>query len=272
MKPSINEMLFTAAASFRESAVRRAFLQFACHGDEARLKRLEEMLEIQQDAEDFFDLQPAAGETDQSTGEGDTTLDARIGPYHLIDRLGAGGCGVVYLAEQREPVKRKVALKIVRLGMDTESVIARFGAERQALALMDHPNIARVLDAGATGSGRPYFVMELVDGERITDFCKARDLDLRQRLEMFVQVCQAIQHAHQKGVIHRDIKPSNVLVREHDGVPVPKVIDFGIAKATAGGAGDDATFTSFDQFLGTPASMSPTAPCKALAKWWSTMM
>jgi serine/threonine protein kinase len=257
MNPSINEMLFTAAATFRESAVRRAFLQFACQGDEARLKQLEEMLEIQQDAEDFFDLQPTAVETAALTGEEDSGLDARIGPYHLIDRLGAGGCGVVYLAEQREPVKRKVALKIVRLGMDTESVIARFNLEREALALMDHPNIARVLDGGATASGRPYFVMELVDGEKITDFCDRKCLGIRARLELFILICDAIQHAHQKGVIHRDIKPSNVLIREHDGRAEPKVIDFGIAKATGTGLDAEGTVTAAGQFIGTPAYMSP---------------
>ncbi|MCW1922779.1 serine/threonine protein kinase [Luteolibacter arcticus] len=257
MNPSINEMLFTAAANFRESAVRRAFLQFACHGDEARLKRLEEMLEIQEDAEDFFDLQPVAPAMNEFTGEGEAGLDARIGPYHLIDRLGAGGCGVVYLAEQREPVKRKVALKIVRLGMDTESVIARFNLEREALAMMDHPNIARVLDGGATPSGRPYFVMELVDGEKITDYCDRKRLGIRARLELFTLVCEAIQHAHQKGVIHRDIKPSNVLVREHDGRAEPKVIDFGIAKATGGGLDAEGTVTMAGQIIGTPAYMSP---------------
>jgi len=171
--------------------------------------------------------------------------------------MGSGGCGVVYLAAQDEPVERKVALKIIRLGMDTENVIARFEKEREALALMDHPNIARVLDAGTTVSSRPYFVMELVDGEKITDFCDLHRLGLRQRLELFCQVCDAIQHAHQKGVIHRDIKPSNVLVRSHEGSPVSKVIDFGIAKATAGNLEFDSTHTRSGNFIGTPAYMSP---------------
>ncbi|MEK7953151.1 serine/threonine protein kinase [Luteolibacter soli] len=257
MIPSINEMLFTAAASFRESAVRRAFLKFACQGDAARLRQLEEMLEIQQDAEDFFDLEPAEVETVDSPAEEESGLGACIGPYHLIDRLGAGGCGVVYLAEQREPVKRKVALKIVRLGMDTENVVARFNLEREALALMDHPNIARVLDGGATPSGRPYFVMELVDGERITAFCDRKHLGIRARLDLFTLVCEAIQHAHQKGVIHRDIKPSNVLVRELEGRAEPKVIDFGIAKAAAGSLDAEGTMTLSGQLIGTPAYMSP---------------
>jgi tetratricopeptide (TPR) repeat protein len=166
--------------------------------------------------------------------------------------------GVVYLAEQEEPVRRRVALKVIKLGMDTRSVIARFEAERQALALMDHPNIARVLDAGATDAGRPYFVMELVRGRRITEYCDREHLPTRQRLELFIQVCRAIQHAHQKGVIHRDIKPSNILITLHDGVPVPKVIDFGIAKATSDQRLTDKTlFTALEQFIGTPAYMSP---------------
>ncbi len=234
----------------------RAFLDHACRDEPEMRRRIDEMLELRETAEDFFEFEPEP-ESEAAEGKDEGGLGARIGRYRLIERIGAGGCGAVYLAEQLEPVQRKVALKVVRLGMDTESVIARFEMERQALASMDHPNIARVLDAGATGSGRPFFVMELVDGEKITDFCDSNRLGLRERLELFVQVCQAIQHAHQKGVIHRDIKPSNVLVRWHDGVAVPKVIDFGIAKAATGGLGGDSTFTAFDQFLGTPAYMSP---------------
>ena len=164
---------------------------------------------------------------------------------------------MVYMAEQEEPVRRRVALKIIKLGMDTKSVIARFEAERQALAMMDHPNIARVLDAGATETGRPYFVMELVRGVKITEYCDQNNLDTRQRLDLFIQICHAIQHAHQKGIIHRDIKPSNVLVTLHDGVPVPKVIDFGIAKATEARLTDKTLFTAYEQIIGTPAYMSP---------------
>ncbi|MCW1885440.1 protein kinase [Luteolibacter flavescens] len=255
--PSINRLLFVAASNFSTAEERRAFLEFACRGDEARLKRLEVLLEARGEAEEFFEFQPAVEPVQETPGEGEGGLGARIGPYRLIDRLGAGGCGVVYLAEQQEPVKRKVALKIIRLGMDTESVIARFAMEREALALMDHPNIARVLDAGTTASGRPFFAMELVDGERITDYCDRKRLDLRERLELFTRVCDAIQHAHQKGVIHRDIKPSNVLVRDHDGRAEPKVIDFGIAKATAGGFEGDVTYTKLGQLVGTPSYMSP---------------
>jgi len=181
----------------------------------------------------------------------------RIGRYKLLQPVGEGGCGVVYMAEQTEPVRRRVALKVIKLGMDTKQVIARFEAERQALALMDHPNIAKVLDAGATEAGRPYFVMELVRGIKITEFCDEKSVPTADRLKLFTQVCQAIQHAHQKGVIHRDIKPSNILVTVNDGVPVPKIIDFGIAKATAGPLTDKTFFTAFEQFIGTPAYMSP---------------
>ena len=261
MEPQIEKLLFVTASSLVEASDRRAFLDFVCHGDEELRKELEELLEVQRDADELFELQPEMtpptaplkGARDAAEGE----LGARIGPYRLIDRLGSGGCGVVYLAEQTEPVRRKVALKIIRLGLDTENVITRFAMEREALALMDHPNIARVLDAGSTASGRPYFVMELVDGDRITEFCDTNRLDLRERLQLFISVCEAIQHAHQKGVIHRDIKPSNVLVRQHDGKVVPKVIDFGIAKATAGDPGAEVTFTRTGQLMGTPAYMSP---------------
>src|SRR5688572_26115728 len=148
----------------------------------------------------------------------------KIGHYKLLQKIGEGGCGTVYMAEQEEPVRRRVALKVIKLGMDTREVIARFEAERQALAMMDHPNIARVLEAGATDTGRPFFAMELVRGEPITRYCDERSLPTAQRLQLFVQVCQAVQHAHQKGIVHRDLKPSNILVTLHDGVPVPKVI------------------------------------------------
>src|ERR1043166_2361955 len=182
----------------------------------------------------------------------------RIGRYKLLQKLGEGGCGIVYMAEQEEPVRRRIALKVIKLGMDTKEVIARFEAERQALALMDHPNIAKVLDGGATDTGRPYFVMELVRGVPITGYCNENRANTTQRLELFILVCEAVQHAHQKGIIHRDIKPSNILVADHDGTPVPKVIDFGIAKATAGQTLTDRTlFTAFEQFMGTPAYMSP---------------
>src|SRR5262245_42957547 len=165
--------------------------------------------------------------------------------------------GTVYLAEQRDPIRREVALKVVKLGMDTSQVLARFANERQALALMDHPNIARIFDAGATPTGRPYFVMQYIPGEAITDYCDAKRLTIRERLDLFLAVCRAVQHAHQKGVIHRDLKPSNVLVMEHEGAPVPKVIDFGIAKATDHWAIEKTLLTQFGQMVGTPEYASP---------------
>jgi serine/threonine protein kinase/WD40 repeat protein len=180
-----------------------------------------------------------------------------IGRYKILEQVGEGGFGVVYVAEQKEPVKRRVALKLIKLGMDTRQVVARFEAERQALALMDHPSIAKVLDAGATETGRPYFVMELVKGIPITTYCDRENLSARGRLELFIQICHAIQHAHQKGIIHRDIKPSNILVTLHDGVAVPKVIDFGIAKATQQELTEKTVYTQLQQFIGTPAYMSP---------------
>ncbi len=182
---------------------------------------------------------------------------SRIGPYKLLQQIGEGGFGVVFMAEQMEPVRRRVALKIIKLGMDTRRVVARFEAERQALAMMDHPNIAKVFDAGATESGRPYFVMELVRGVPITEYCDANNLSAAERLDLFMPVCRAIQHAHIKGVIHRDIKPSNILVTLHDGKPVPKVIDFGIAKATDHHLTEKTLFTELRQLIGTPAYMSP---------------
>ncbi|MDX2198673.1 MAG: serine/threonine-protein kinase [Phycisphaerae bacterium] len=194
-------------------------------------------------------LQPKAGESDLS--------GQQIGPYKLLQRIGSGGFGDVYMAEQKEPVRRRVALKIIKLGMDTKQVIARFEAERQALAMMDHPNIARVFDAAATDSGRPYFVMELVKGEPITIYCDREKLSITARLAIFSQVCRAVQHAHEKAVIHRDIKPSNVLVTMVDGRPLAKVIDFGIAKATDQRLTEKTVFTAFHQMIGTPEYMSP---------------
>src|SRR5207245_694887 len=182
---------------------------------------------------------------------------ATIGPYRLVQVIGEGGMGTVYLAEQTAPVRRVVALKILKPGMDTGQVVARFEAERQALALMDHPNIAKVLDAGPTESGRPYFVMELVKGVPITHFCDENQLMPRARLELFIPVCQAVQHAHQKGIIHRDLKPSNVLVALYDDRPVPKVIDFGVAKATSQKLTERTLFTAFGSFIGTLEYMSP---------------
>src|SRR5215467_11653247 len=235
---------------------RAAYLEKACGSDAQLLQRLCARLVAHAEAD--VTAQASAYLISSSVSapltEGPGTV---IGRYKLLEQLGEGGFGVVYVAEQREPVKRRVALKVIKLGMDTKQVIARFEAERQALALMDHPNIAKVLDAGATETGRPYFVMELVRGVKITDYCDQNNLTIHERLDLFIQVCRAIQHAHQKGIIHRDIKPSNILVTVNDGEPVPKVIDFGIAKATQGRLTDLTLFTAFEQFIGTPAYMSP---------------
>ncbi len=190
-------------------------------------------------------------------GPGAEVSGTVIGPYKLLQQIGEGGMGTVYMAEQTHPVRRTVALKLIKAGMDSGQILARFGAERQALALMDHPNIARVFDAGTTDNGRPYFVMELVKGIPITKFCDERRLTLRERLELAIPVCHAVQHAHQKGVIHRDLKPSNVLIALYDGKPVPKVIDFGVAKAAGPRLTDQTLYTEFGAVVGTLEYMSP---------------
>src|SRR5213596_202733 len=253
--------LFVRAREIPPEA-RQQFLAGACEGDHDLRRQVEELLLEQESVGTFLET-PASSDplflARAGSGEVAVTEKAgdRIGRYKLLEQIGEGGCGVVYMAEQEKPVKRRVALKIIKLGMDTKQVIARFEAERQALALMDHPNIAKVLEAGSTDTGRPYFVMELVRGIKITDYCDQNNLSTRQRLDLFIEVCQAIQHAHQKVIIHRDIKPSNILVTLHDGVPVPKVIDFGIAKATQGELTDKTVYTQFQQFIGTPAYISP---------------
>jgi serine/threonine protein kinase/WD40 repeat protein len=258
-QPNREVVVLNAALELRPTE-RAAYVDQACAGDAALRKQVEALLQAHERAEGFLEA-PPAGLDFQRTVRLPIPLTEKpgdkIGRYKLLQQIGEGGCGVVHMAEQEEPVRRRVALKVIKLGMDTKQVIARFEAERQALALMDHPNIAKVLDAGATETGRPYFVMELVRGVKITDFCDENQLSTQERLKLFIQVCQAIQHAHQKGVIHRDIKPSNILVTVNDGVPVPKVIDFGIAKATQGRLTDRTLFTAFEQFIGTPAYMSP---------------
>jgi len=251
--------IFEHALDLGSTQERAAFLKGACGADAAMLDRLIGLLRASEGADGFLPEVPPAAATvklnlPENHGE---AVGSRIGRYKLLQKVGEGGCGVVYMAEQEEPVRRRVALKVIKLGMDTKQVVARFEAERQALAMMDHPNIAKVLDAGSTETGRPYFVMELVRGIRITDYCDQSKLPTKDRLDLFIQVCHAIQHAHQKGIIHRDIKPSNVLVTLHDGVPVPKVIDFGIAKAIEQKLTDKTLFTELHQFIGTPAYMSP---------------
>jgi serine/threonine protein kinase len=255
------EDIFLKARGIRDTVEQAAYLAKACGGDPELREHVEGMLRDAAGAESFFkDLHPPRPADRQKTmtlaplSETEGTI---IGRYKLLQKIGEGGMGVVYMAEQREPVIRKVALKIIKLGMDTKQVVARFEAERQALALMDHPNIAKVLDGGATETGRPYFVMELVQGLSITQFCDEASLPTRDRLHLFLDVCSAIQHAHQKGIIHRDIKPSNILVTVHGDKPVPNVIDFGVAKATQGRLTEKTFFTQFQQFIGTPAYMSP---------------
>ena len=252
--------IFNQAAELPDAAERAAFLERACGENAALRQKIEDLLQANEQAGAFLEhpVSPATKETIALSLPPSEQPGDKIGLYKLLEKVGEGGCGVVYVAEQEQPVRRRVALKVIKLGMDTREVIARFEAERQALALMDHPHIAKVLDAGATETGRPFFVMELVKGIPITRYCDENKLNTRQRLNLFIQVCHAIQHAHQKGIIHRDLKPSNILVADHDGVPVPKVIDFGIAKATTDQRLTDKTlYTAIEQFIGTPAYMSP---------------
>jgi serine/threonine protein kinase len=245
--------LFAQALEKKSPAERESFLDEACAGEPELRAQIESLLRAHEQAGDFLGQTVKLAESDfviEPTG-------TMIGRYKLLEKIGEGGFGDVWMAEQEEPVRRRVALKIIKLGMDTREVVARFEAERQALALMDHPNIARVFDGGATDTGRPYFVMELVRGVPITKYCDEHRLSVDERLGLFMQVCQAAQHAHQKGIIHRDLKPSNVPVSVLDDRPVPKVIDFGIAKATAQRLTEKTLFTRFQQFIGTPAYMSP---------------
>ncbi|MGA2247421.1 MAG: protein kinase [Verrucomicrobiota bacterium] len=254
----LEKVIFLEALEKKTREERAAFLDGACGKDQTLRARVEALLANHFHPAAF--MQKAAVEAERPTVKisfAEEAAGTLIGHYKLLQNIGEGGCGIVYMAEQEEPVRRRVALKVIKLGMDTKQVIARFEAERQALAMMDHPNIAKVLDAGATETGRPFFVMELVRGIKITDYCDQNHVATPERLQLFSQVCRAVQHAHQKGIIHRDIKPSNILVTMNDGVPMPKVIDFGIAKATQGKLTDQTLFTAFEQFIGTPAYMSP---------------
>jgi eukaryotic-like serine/threonine-protein kinase len=256
--PSREQEIFTEALQLR-AAERALFLERACGADTSLRARVEALLEAHGEVGDFLEQSPAAAVGPSSADTAGEKPGDWIGHYKLLEQIGEGGCGVVYMAEQEEPLRRRVALKIIKPGMDTRSVIARFEAERQALALMDHPNIAKVFDAGATESGRPYFVMELVRAIKITTYCDEHALPTEERLKLFIQVCQAVQHAHQKGVIHRDLKPSNILVTTTEsGAPSPVVIDFGIAKATTNQRLTGKTlFSAFEMLIGTPADMSP---------------
>jgi serine/threonine protein kinase len=249
--------IFLAAVDMADAAERAAFVERSCRGDAALRQRVEDLLRAYGHSDGPLDKLAAAMASTKIAEPIPEQVGALIGPYKLKEQIGEGGFGLVFVAEQQHPIRRKVALKIIKPGMDTRDVIARFEAERQALALMDHPNIARVLDAGTTESGHPYFVMELVRGVPITEYCDKHQLTPRERLELFVPVCNAIQHAHLKGIIHRDIKPSNVLVTLHDGKPVVKVIDFGVAKALHQQLTDRTIYTRFAQMIGTPLYMSP---------------
>jgi serine/threonine protein kinase/TolB-like protein/Tfp pilus assembly protein PilF len=250
---SSREELLFADALAQPDASRGVFLDQECGADAALRARIERLLAAHGAPEPLTGPilnEPVSDSPDEKAG-------ALIGRYKLLQKIGEGGCGIVWMAEQEMPVRRRVALKVIKLGMDTKAVVARFEAERQALAMMDHPNIAKVHDGGATATGRPYFVMELVRGIPITRYCDEANLPTKERLRLFIQICQAVQHAHQKGIIHRDLKPSNILVTVTDGLPVPKVIDFGIAKAAQGRLTESTLFTAFEQFIGTPAYMSP---------------
>jgi eukaryotic-like serine/threonine-protein kinase len=253
--PDIDE-IFIEAVEIDDPAARSSYLDKVCGQDLDLKRRVGELLVLDHLAGDFLESPPSASIVafQPAFPEGPGT---DIGPYTLLESIGEGGMGTVFMAEQARPVHRKVALKVIKPGMDSKQVVARFESERQALAMMDHPNIAKVFDAGATDSGRPYFVMELIRGIPITDYCDKACLSVPERLELFVLVCLAVQHAHQKGIIHRDLKPSNVLVTLIDGAAVPKVIDFGVAKATSGQLTDKSLFTGFAQLIGTPLYMSP---------------
>ncbi len=246
------EAIFSEALEIPSAEARAAYLDRACAADPELRRQVESLIDAHDHAGRFLASPTVSFESGPPEPVGST-----VGPYKLMEQIGEGGMGAVYVAEQSQPVRRKVALKIIKPGMDTKQVIARFEAERQALAMMDHPNIARVHDGGATESGRPYFVMELVRGIPITDYCDREQLSIPERLELFVLVCRAVQHAHQKGIIHRDLKPSNILVTVIDGAAVPKVIDFGVAKATGASLTERTIYTAFHQFVGTPLYMSP---------------
>ncbi len=253
-EPPQVDSIFLAAAELASDEERAAYLAEACGDDDEIRSRVEQLLKAHAEAGSFMDEPNGviAVEDDPFSSP-----DRQIGPYKLLEQIGEGGMGVVYMAEQERPIRRRVALKIIKPGMDTRQVIVRFEAERQALAMMDHPSIAKVFDAGATDSGRPYFVMELVQGVPVTEYCDQCQLTTRERLELFITVCQAVQHAHQKGVIHRDIKPTNVLVAMQDGRPAPKIIDFGVAKALNQRLTERTLATGFAQMIGTPLYMSP---------------
>ncbi len=253
--------LFAEARQFKTPRQRIEFLHRVCPNDSTLRRRVESLLSVEDEADQFFldatSMLAATVAESPPLVTNEDFLGTRIGRYQLIEKIGEGGCGVVYVAEQTQPVRRRVALKLIKLGMQTRSVVARFESERQLLALMDHPNIARVYDAGEADDGTPFFVMELVRGTKINDYCDRARLGVAQRVELVIQICHAIQHAHQKGVIHGDIKPSNILIELHEGVALPKVIDFGISKAIETDSSEYLFSTAPVEAAGTPAYMSP---------------
>src|SRR6187200_1879635 len=265
--------LFVAALELPDAPARQAYLDRECGSDADLRHRLDVLLRAHDDPASVLDKplaevapaepdatgieRPSRPRAEEASPDPESVGMLLAGKYKLLERIGEGGMGTVWMAQQTEPVKRLVALKLIKAGMDSKQVIIRFEVERQALALMDHPNIARVLDGGSTAAGRPYFVMDLVKGVPITRYCDEHHLTPRQRLELFLPVCQAVQHAHQKGVIHRDLKPSNVLIALYDGKPVPKVIDFGVAKAAGQPLTDKTLVTGFGSVVGTLEYMSP---------------
>lgn len=258
LKPTTETEIFEVAVNLPESE-RDDFLERACGNNHLLRREVESLLNAHAPESDFLRSPAFAVTKDQTIASPPVDIQpgSMVGPYKIREKIGEGGFGVVYVAEQEQPVRRKVALKVIKPGMDSHEIVARFEAERQALALMDHPHIAKILDASTTASGRPFFVMELVRGVLITDYCNTHKLSTKQRLELFIQVCHAVQHAHQKGVVHRDLKPTNILVAPHDGVPVVKVIDFGVAKALGQQLTDKSIYTRFASMIGTPLYMSP---------------
>src|SRR5262245_54169357 len=249
--------IFNVARQIASPDARAEYLRQACGTDSGRRERVQVLLHAYEEQASFLESPPPVGIAPTIAQPASAFPGTVIGPYKLVEQIGEGGMGTVWMDQQTEPVRRLVAVKLIKAGMDSRQVLARFGAERQALALMDHPNIARVLDAGATDQGRPYFVMDLVKGVPITRFCDERHLTPRERLELFIPVCPAVQHAHQKGIIHRDLKPSNVVVGLYDGQPIPKIIDFGVAKAAGPKLIEATLFTGLGMVIGTPEYMSP---------------
>ncbi len=256
-KPLGEDAIYRIAVNLESEALREEYLRQACNDDGALYDRVAILLNAHDEEPDFLESPPGGVAATLDVMPVAERLGTKIGPYKLVEEIGEGGMGSVYMATQEEPVRRKVALKVIKPGMDSKQVVSRFEAERQALAMMDHPNIARVIDGGTTDAGRPYFVMELVKGIPITDYADRHRLTTKDRLELFGDVCRAVQHAHQKGIIHRDLKPSNILVTQLDEKATPKVIDFGIAKATSGHLMGASMVTGYSQLVGTPMYMSP---------------